>query len=88
MNSRLTWFLVRHMAIIEFQCEFHGRRSTVDNLLTLENKLWMILYVYNIWSLIFFDLEKAYVTGNMVPGIILYLFKRVSLVLYLCSSWI
>ena len=36
VNSRLTWYLERHMVITEHQSGFRRRRSTVDNLVTLE----------------------------------------------------
>ena len=35
VNSRLTWYLERHMVITEYQSGFRRRRSTVDNLVTL-----------------------------------------------------
>ena len=39
VNGRLTWYLVRHMVITEFQSGFRRRRSTVDNLVTLETSI-------------------------------------------------
>ena len=37
--STLTWNLERHMVITEYQSGFRRRRSTVDNLVTLEASL-------------------------------------------------
>ena len=39
VNSRLTWYLERHMVITEHQSGFRRRRSTVDNLVTLETSI-------------------------------------------------
>ena len=39
VNSRLTWYLERHMVITEYQSGFRRRRSTVDNLVTLETSI-------------------------------------------------
>ena len=39
VNSRLTWYMERHMVITEYQSGFRRRRSTVDNLVTLETSI-------------------------------------------------
>ena len=39
VNSRLAWYLKRHMVITEYQSGFRRRRSTVDNLVTLETSI-------------------------------------------------
>ena len=39
VNSRLTWFLERHMVITEHQSGFRRRRSIVDNLVTFETSI-------------------------------------------------
>ena len=39
VNSRLTWYPYRHILITEFQSGFRRRRSTVDNLVTLETSI-------------------------------------------------
>ena len=39
VNSRLTWYLERHKVITEHQSGFRRRRSTVDNLVTLETSI-------------------------------------------------
>ena len=39
VNSRITWYLERHMTITKFQSGFRRRRSTVDNHVTLETSI-------------------------------------------------
>ena len=62
VNSRLTWYLERHMVITEFQSGFRRRRSTVDNLVTLETSIRDAFVGRKHLVSIFFDLEKAYDT--------------------------
>ena len=60
VNSRLTWYLERHMVITN--CGFRRRRSTVDNLVTLETSIRDAFVGRKHLVSIFFDLEKAYHT--------------------------
>ena len=62
VNSRLTWYLERHMVITEYQSGFRRRRSTVDNLVTLETSIRGAFVGRKHLVSIFFDLEKAYDT--------------------------
>ena len=39
VNSCLTWYLERHLVIPEYQSGFRRRRSTVDNLVTLQTSI-------------------------------------------------
>ena len=58
VNSRLTWYL-------EHQSVFRRRRSTVDNLVTLETSIRDAFVGRKHLVSIFFDLEKAYM---ILPG--------------------
>ena len=62
VTSRLTWYLERHMVITEHQSGFRRRRSTVDNLVTLETSIRDAFICRKHLVSIFFDLEKAYDT--------------------------
>ena len=67
VNSRLTWYLERHMVITEFQSGFRRRKSTVNNLVTLETSIRNVLYVESIWSPSFFIWRRLMILpGNMV----------------------
>ena len=74
VNSRLTWYLDRHKVITEYQSEFRRRRSTVDNLETLETSIREAFVGRKHLVSIFFDLEKAYDT-TWKHGILLDLYK-------------
>ena len=74
VNSRLTWYLERHKAFTEYQSGFRRRRSTVDNLLTLETSIRDAFVGGKHLVSIFFDLEKAYDT-TWKHGILLDLYK-------------
>ena len=60
VNSRLTWYLERHIVITEHQRGSRRRRSTVDNLLTLETSIRDAFVGRKHLVSIFFDLVKAY----------------------------
>ena len=62
VNSRLTWYLEHHKVITEHQSGFRRRRSTVDNLVTLETSIRDAFVGRKHLVSIFFDLEKAYDT--------------------------
>ena len=74
VNSRLTWYLEHHMVITEYQSGFRRRRSTVDNLVTLETSIRDAFVGRKHLVSIFFDLEKAYDT-TWKHGILLDLYK-------------
>ena len=74
VNSRLTWYLERHMVITEYQSGFRRRRSTVDNLVTLETSIRYAFVGRKHLFSIFFYLEKAYDT-TWKHGILLDLYK-------------
>ena len=57
VNSRLTWYLERRMVITEHQSGFRRRRSTVDNLVTLETSIRDAFVGRKHFVSIFFDLE-------------------------------
>ena len=59
VNSRLTWYLERHMVNIEFQSGFRRRRSTVDNLVTFEISIRDAYVGKKHLVSIFFYFEKA-----------------------------
>ena len=87
VNSRLTWYLERHMVITEFQSGFRRRRSTVDNLVTLETSIRDAFVDRKHLVSIFFDLEKAYDT-TWNHGILLDLYKtgpRGRLPMFICD---
>ena len=86
VNSRLTWYLERHMVITEYQSGFRRRRSTVYNLVTLETSFRDAFVGRKHLVSIFFDLEKAYDT-TWKHGILLDLYKtglrgRLSVIFY------
>ena len=90
VNSRLTWYLERHMVITEFQSGFRRRRSTVDNLVTLETSIRDAFVDRKHLVSIFFDLEKAYDT-TWNHGILLDLYKtglRGRLPMFICDFFI
>ena len=39
VNSRVTWYLERHMVFTEFQSGFRRRRATLDNLVTWKTSI-------------------------------------------------
>ena len=87
VNSRLTWYLERHMVITEYQSGFRRRRSTVDNLVTLETSIRDAFVCRKHLVSIFFDLEKAYDT-TWKHGILLDLYKtglRGRLPMFICD---
>ena len=87
VNSRLTWYLERHMIITKDQSGFRRRRSTVDNLVTLETSIRDAFIGRKYLVSIFFDLEKAYDT-TWKHGIILDLYKtglRGRLPMFICD---
>ncbi len=63
VNSRLTWYLERNKVFTKFQSGFRKRRSTVDNLVTLESSIRDAFVSRKHLVSIFFDLEKAYDTA-------------------------
>ena len=85
VNSRLTWYLKHHMVITKFQNGFRRRRSTVDNLVTLETSIRDAFVGRKHLVSIFFDLEKAYDT-TWKHGILLDYIKWASVVVYQCLS--
>ena len=60
VNSILTWYLERHMVITEFQSGFQMRRSTVDNLVTLETSIRDAFVGFFIWRRLIIQ------PGNMI----------------------
>ena len=74
VNSRLTWYLERHMVITEHQSGFRRRKSTVDNLVTLETSIRDAFVGRKHLVSIFFYLEKAYDT-TWKHGILLDLYE-------------
>ena len=87
VNSSLTWHLERHMVIIEYQSGFRRRRSTVDNLVTLETSIRDAFVSRKHLVSIFFYLEKAYDT-IWKHGILLDLYKtglRGRLPMFICD---
>ena len=87
VNSRLTWYLERHMVITEYQSGFRRRRSTADNLVTLETSIRDAFVIRKHLVSIFFDLEKAYDT-TWKYGILLDLYKtglRGRLPMFICD---
>ena len=89
VNSRLTWYLERHMVITEYQSGFRRRRSTVDNLVTLETSIRDACISRKHLVSIFFDLEKAYDTTG-THGILLDLYKtglRGRLPMFICDPY-
>ena len=90
VNSRLTWYLERHKVITEHQTGFRRRRSTVDNLVTLETSIRDAFVGRKHLVSIFFDLEKAYDT-TWKHGILLDLYKtglRGRLPMFSCDFFI
>ena len=87
VNSRLTWYLERHKVITEHQSGFRRRRSTVDNLVTLETSIRDAFVGRKHLVSIFFYLEKAYDT-TWKHGILLDLYKtglRGRLPMFICD---
>ena len=87
VNSRLTWYLECHNVITEYHSGFRRRRSTVDNLVTLETSIRDAFVVRKHLVSIFFDLEKAYDT-TWKHGILLDLYKtglRGRLPMFICD---
>ena len=87
VNSRLTWYLERHVVITEHQSGFRRRRSTVDNLVTLETLIRDAFVGRKHSVSIFFYLEKAYDT-TWKHGILLDLYNtglRGRLPLFICD---
>ena len=84
VNSRLTWYLERHMVITEHQGGFRRRRSTVDNFVTsIRDAFVCRKHLVSI----FFDLKKAYDT-TWKHGILLDLYKtslRGRLSMFICD---
>ena len=74
VNSRLTWYLERHKVITEHQSGFRRRRSTVDNLVTLETSIRdafvgrkrLLVSIFSIWR------KLVILPGNMVILLDLY----------------
>ena len=87
VNSRLTWYIERHKVITEYQSGFRRRRSTVDNLVTLETLISDVFVGRKHLVSIFFNLEKAYDT-TWKHGILLDLHKtglRSRLPMFVCD---
>ena len=87
VNSRLTWYLERHMVITEYQSRCRRHRSTVDNLVILETSIRDAFVGRKHLVSIFFDLEKAYDTP-WKHGILLDLYKtglRGCLPMFICN---
>ena len=87
VNSRLTWYLERNKVITEHQNGFRRRRSTIDNLVTLETSIRDAFVGKKHLVFIFFDLEKAYDT-TWKHGILLDLYKtglRGRLPMFICD---
>ena len=80
VNSRLTWYLGRHMVITEFQSWFRRRISTVDNLVTLVTSIRDAFVGRK--HLISIFLFVIILHGNMVFHWIYT--KQASVVVYLC----
>ena len=84
VNSRLTWYLERHMVITEYQSGCRRRRSTVDNLVTLETSIRDAFVGRKHLVSIFFDLENT----TWKHGILLDLYKtgiRGRLPMFICD---
>ena len=62
INTRLIWFLESNGLIINFQCGFGSKRSTVDHLVRLETFVREAFIKKEHLTAVFFDLEKAYDT--------------------------
>ncbi|GFW64528.1 probable RNA-directed DNA polymerase from transposon X-element [Trichonephila clavipes] len=60
VNARLVYQLEKHKCIPLFQSGFRKGRSTLDNIITLENKIRNAFVRRNQLVSIFFDIEKAY----------------------------
>ncbi|GFU43460.1 putative RNA-directed DNA polymerase from transposon X-element [Trichonephila clavipes] len=60
VNARLVYQLEKHKCIPLFQSGFRKGRSTLDNIITLENKIRNAFVRRNHLVSIFFDIEKAY----------------------------
>ena len=87
VNSRLIWYLEIDMVITEHQSGFRRRRSTVDNLITLETSIRDTFVGRKHLVLIFCYLEKAYDT-TWKHGFFLALYKtglRGRLPMFICD---
>ena len=85
-----TWYLERHKVITEHHSGFRRRRSTVDNLVTLETSIIDAFVGRKHLVSIFFYLEKAYDT-TWKHGILLDLYKtglRGRLPMFICDFFI
>ncbi|GFX25514.1 probable RNA-directed DNA polymerase from transposon X-element [Trichonephila clavipes] len=60
VNARLVYQLEKHKCIPLFQSGFRKGRSTLDNIITLEDKIRNAFVRRNQLVSIFFDIEKAY----------------------------
>ncbi|GFV48670.1 probable RNA-directed DNA polymerase from transposon X-element [Trichonephila clavipes] len=60
VNARLVYQLEKNKCIPLFQSDFRKGRSTLDNIITLENKIRNAFVRRNHLVSIFFDIEKAY----------------------------
>ncbi|GFU59081.1 probable RNA-directed DNA polymerase from transposon X-element [Trichonephila clavipes] len=60
VNARLVYQLEKNKCIPLFQSGFRKGRSTLDNIITLENKIRNAFVRRNHLVSIFFDIEKAY----------------------------
>ena len=74
VNSRLTWYLERDMVITEYQSRFRRRRSSVDNIVTLETSIRHTFVGRQHLVSIFIDSEKAY-DNTWKHGILLDFYK-------------
>ena len=87
VNSKLTWYLERHMVITEYRSGFRRHRSTVDHLVTLATSIRDAFVGRKHLVSIIFELEKAYDT-TWKHGILLDLYKtglRGRLPMFICD---
>ena len=67
VNSRLTWYLERHMIITEYQSGFRRCRYTVDNLVTLETSITdAFVGIKHLVSIFLIWRRRMILAGNMV----------------------
>ena len=62
VNRRLVWYLEKHCILTAFQSGFRKKRSTIDQIITLESVVREAFIQREHSVAIFFDLEKAYDT--------------------------
>ena len=62
INKRLVWFLETNNILTNIQCGFMKNRSTIDQLVRLENFIRDAFVNKEHAVSVFFDLEKAYDT--------------------------